>query len=314
MISVAMATYNGEKYIEQQLLSIVNQTVSVDEIIICDDCSSDKTIEIIQQIIRKNRLDDKCKVFVNDTNIGFVRNFVKAISLTSGDFVFLSDQDDVFFADKFEKMLDVFSTYPDCVLLNSNFQSIDEAGNVSENFRSKSRKKRTKDVRKNSFREWLFESSFPGFAMGFRACIREKIKNANLENCYGHDQLIGLFAISEDGNYSLKEVLNGYRNHCNNTTGGKNITENYTLSSRIRQKEKELAEYEKLRIIITNNNIQNVDLNFLTLREKELKRRIAYIKNHNFLGLAIMICTSKAYPKNTIFGDCFYIVKGDNTK
>ena len=78
--SVVMATYNGSKYIIEQLDSIKNQVLSPDEVIICDDCSTDKTVEIIENYIHQNNL---CgwKLYKNEKNIGFFNNFFKAMHL-----------------------------------------------------------------------------------------------------------------------------------------------------------------------------------------------------------------------------------------
>ena len=310
MVSVAMATYNGEKYIEKQLESICNQSIIVDEVVICDDGSNDNTVEIIKKFVEKNKLEKKWQIIVNDKKLGFVGNFIKAISLTKGDYIFLADQDDIFYSCKFKKMLEYFSKNKKCVLLNANYEIIDEEGNVSENIRTRARKKRTHKIEKIDFQEWLYESAFPGFSMGFRACVREKLINANIDDCYGHDQLIGLIAINEDGNYRMSDILSGYRIHSNNTTGGKKLVNNYSISNRIEQKTKERAEYKKLRKMIDANNIQNVDMNFLDLRESELEKRIEYLKRHSIRGGIKMLINSKAYPKGTILGDCICMIRG----
>ena len=88
MISVAMATYNGERYLPVQLDSILNQTIQDFEIVICDDCSRDNTRKILEDYAK---LDSRIKVYLNETNLGFKKNFEKAISLCSGDYVALSD-------------------------------------------------------------------------------------------------------------------------------------------------------------------------------------------------------------------------------
>ncbi|GGN35535.1 alpha-L-Rha alpha-1,3-L-rhamnosyltransferase [Deinococcus daejeonensis] len=95
MISVCMATYNGEKYISDQIASILGQLESCDELIIVDDCSSDSTIEIIESF-----LDPRIKIHVNETNIGVIRSFSRAIEASEGEYIFLSDQDDVWMPNK----------------------------------------------------------------------------------------------------------------------------------------------------------------------------------------------------------------------
>jgi len=105
--SVAMCTHNGEKYIKTQLESILTQTIAIDEIVICDDRSNDNTIAIIEQIQLEN--PNKISLYKNHENIGSTKNFEKAISICTGDYIFLSDQDDIWKVNKFEKVIKNFS-------------------------------------------------------------------------------------------------------------------------------------------------------------------------------------------------------------
>jgi glycosyltransferase involved in cell wall biosynthesis len=98
MISIALATYNGEKYLREQLDSIYAQTYKLLEVVVTDDCSTDDTITILQEYQQKYRL----KYFINDYVLGFVKNFERAISLCEGDYIALSDQDDVWLPRKIE--------------------------------------------------------------------------------------------------------------------------------------------------------------------------------------------------------------------
>jgi glycosyltransferase involved in cell wall biosynthesis len=93
MISLAMPTYNGERFLREQLDSIYNQTIVPDEVIVVDDCSTDGTISILEEYKKKYGL----KYWVNEKNLGYNKNFEKAISLCTGDYIALSDQDDVWF-------------------------------------------------------------------------------------------------------------------------------------------------------------------------------------------------------------------------
>ncbi|MCQ2441204.1 MAG: glycosyltransferase [Clostridia bacterium] len=92
-ISVAMTSYNGEKFIKTQLSSLLKQIRKPDEVIIVDDVSTDNTVEIIKDFITENGLYD-WKLTVNEENLGFKQNFKKALSLATGDIIFLCDQDD----------------------------------------------------------------------------------------------------------------------------------------------------------------------------------------------------------------------------
>ncbi len=97
LVSIAMTTYNGEKYLSAQLDSILNQTYKNLEIIICDDCSTDDTRQILTNYSKK---DSRIKLFFNDKNLGYSKNFQKAISLCTGNFISLSDQDDIWIPEK----------------------------------------------------------------------------------------------------------------------------------------------------------------------------------------------------------------------
>lgn len=102
LISIAMCTYNGEKYLVEQLDSLLNQTHTNIEIIVVDDGSKDSTIKILNDYqIRDNRI----KVFQNEQNLGFVQNFSKAISLCTGEYIALADQDDIWKPNKLEKFI-----------------------------------------------------------------------------------------------------------------------------------------------------------------------------------------------------------------
>lgn len=103
LISVALCTYNGEKFLQEQMDSILAQTYKNLEIVVVDDGSTDKTIDIINAYTDK---DNRIKLFRNEANLGFNKNFEKAISLTSGEYVAISDQDDIWLPQKLKQLLD----------------------------------------------------------------------------------------------------------------------------------------------------------------------------------------------------------------
>jgi glycosyltransferase involved in cell wall biosynthesis len=124
LVSIAMATYNGEKYLSQQLDSILNQTHPIYEIIIVDDGSSDGTLNIL------NAYRDKysnIKVYPNPENLGVVKSFERAIMLASGDYVALADQDDVWFNNKIEVLV---AEIGDNLLIHSDAVLVDDDLNV----------------------------------------------------------------------------------------------------------------------------------------------------------------------------------------
>src|ERR1700761_1761213 len=99
LISVALCTYNGEKYIAEQLDSIISQTYKNLEIVVVDDCSIDRTFEIVSAYASR---DSRIKCFKNVVNLGFNKNFEKAVTLTTGDYIAISDQDDIWLPEKLQ--------------------------------------------------------------------------------------------------------------------------------------------------------------------------------------------------------------------
>lgn len=121
MISVVMATYNGEKYLIEQLDSIRNQTVVPDEVIICDDGSKDSTKQIVTDYIARNELGN-WYYSINEKNLGYGNNFHQAVQKANGDFIFFSDQDDLWVPEKIEIMVDIMKRHDDCVLLCTDYE------------------------------------------------------------------------------------------------------------------------------------------------------------------------------------------------
>jgi len=111
MISVALCTYNGAKFLSEQLKSIADQTLPVDELVVCDDRSKDNTIEIIRSFAEKCAFP--VHIHINETNLGSTKNFEKCLSLCTGDIIFLCDQDDKWRADRVQKQADYLNEHPD---------------------------------------------------------------------------------------------------------------------------------------------------------------------------------------------------------
>ncbi|OZG63901.1 glycosyltransferase [Bifidobacterium eulemuris] len=104
-VSVAMAVYNGEKYLSQQIISILDQLTGDDELIISYDKSTDDTLKIIHEFASK---DDRIRIILND-NPGIVNNFNNAIETCKNDIIFISDQDDIWVPGKREKMVEILN-------------------------------------------------------------------------------------------------------------------------------------------------------------------------------------------------------------
>ncbi|GEM_PF-129441 len=224
-ISVAMATYNGEKYIYKQLESLLKQTRKAEEIIIVDDNSTDNTACIVRDFIAKNTLHN-WSFYINDKNMGFIKNFKNIISKTSGDIIFLCDQDDIWLPKKIEKLEMLFKENPQALAINSSFNLINENDkkysiakkNNWSNQNIIHYKIPEKEFTQINFSTIIRDNISPGCTMAFKSSMKEKIADqVNLE--IPHDWEINLYAAVYDGLYFLNTPLINYRIHNSNTIG-----------------------------------------------------------------------------------------------
>lgn len=204
MISIAMATYNGEKYLQQQLDSIAAQTVLPDELVVCDDCSTDKTIEILENF--KNKVNFDVRILQNQTNSGYVKNFARVIPEAKGDFVFMCDQDDFWFPNKIETVLKTFDENPDAQLVAHNAMctnsDLEPLGKTLFEF----------DVS----RGLRYGSAIHGFV----TCVKRSYLKYMLPipYCYSFDRWLSLPASELKVRYELDTMLGYYRRHENAIT------------------------------------------------------------------------------------------------
>lgn len=125
-ISVAMCTYNGEAFLKEQLDSIQAQNFPPSELVICDDCSQDATLEIIYAF--KASCNFHINVLVNERTVGVSKNFENAIAHCSGDVILLADQDDIWLPTKIQEIVNVFQDCPECGYVFSDAELINEDG------------------------------------------------------------------------------------------------------------------------------------------------------------------------------------------
>ncbi|WP_281239279.1 MULTISPECIES: glycosyltransferase [Flavobacterium] len=223
-LSVALCTYNGEKYIEKQLNSIFNQTMPIDEINICDDGSNDKTIEIINQI--QKTYPTIIKLHQNEINLGCTKNFEKAIELCQGDYIFLSDQDDLWKKDKVEKTLAIFDKNPNAEGVFSNAELIDNSDHlISDHTIWDSVFFLEKEFQK-PIDYFNIISKNGNFVTGATLCIKKQVKDfifSFTDPIVLHDEKIATLLILRESLYYSTENLISYRIHQNQQVGMKNM-------------------------------------------------------------------------------------------
>ena len=215
MISVCMATYNGARFIKEQIDSILCQLGSEDELIISDDGSTDGTLDIIASYE-----DERIKLLHHQKNPAFAKikysrnfyyateNFENALREAKGDYIFLSDQDDVWLPNKMEKMIAALKT-ADCAM--SNFNVIDANGNLlKEHFYKKAPISRF-------FFVALLQYRFIGCCMAFRRAVLD-FSLPFPSFLLAHDFWIGILAKKKFSFAFIEEPLLNYRRSSQNVS------------------------------------------------------------------------------------------------
>lgn len=211
-ISVVMATYNGDKYLRQQISSIVDQSLPPDEIIVCDDISADTTTVILKEYQNKQLL----KYTVNSQRLGLIGNFKKAASLAKkNNYIAFCDQDDEWMPDKLQRGLKLLKSIEQdglpCMVY-SDLLYIDENDVVINNsFRN--------EYGQDKYQHNLQTLLFSNFVTGCTILMNAKMAEFFLEmpnDARFHDEWIALTAFTFGKAASIDEPLVRYRKHSNN--------------------------------------------------------------------------------------------------
>ena len=204
MISVCMATYNGEKYIKEQLSSILSQLSEKDEIIVSDDSSTDKTVEIIESF-----QDKRIKILKNNKFRQPNLNFEKALKYSKGDIIFLSDQDDVWIENKVEIILNQLKKYD--LIVSDAFITNEKLSITNESLFNEVNSNR--GILKN-----IIKNTYYGCCMAFNRKVLKKALPFPKTREIGHDLWLGIIADRYFKVKFLKEKLIYFRRHENTLT------------------------------------------------------------------------------------------------
>ncbi|WGS63887.1 glycosyltransferase [Marinitoga aeolica] len=306
---VVMCTYNGEKFLEEQLDSILNQSKKIDKIYITDDNSTDNTIEILKKYEREyyEIIDLK----INDKNIGYIKNFEKTLKRAKEDIIFLADQDDIWQKYKIEKILKFFHENPwkSYVFSDAYLKEGDQIKDYSL-FDIYFKKKKRKHYEKNPIKSLLPKN----FVTGATLAIQKKYLNYAFPftGKIPHDYEIVLkLSYFSEGDY-IEDKLITYRMHKNQTMGVhygikkffriiKNLDEVFNKEKNILLLNNLYKAFEEINHAYKNNSNQEIEnlienyISFLKFRrdlylsnEKKIKifsRLRDYLKFDNFNSL-----------------------------
>lgn len=216
--SVVISTYNGELFITEQLESIRTQTVSVDEVIIYDDCSSDNTVRVVMDYIKKHGLENSWKINVNKKNKGWIQNFHDLLYAAQNDVIFLCDQDDIWFSDKVEQMLAVIEKNEEIKCLATSFKPYYMDENeiyLSEFYRMQMINDGT--LKKMEISPKTVHLMAEGCTMCVKRAFLVEMKDFWFSG-WAHDEFLWKTALCEKGMYKYNTATLYRRLHANNVS------------------------------------------------------------------------------------------------
>jgi glycosyltransferase involved in cell wall biosynthesis len=214
MISVCMASYNGERYIEEQIRSILPQLAMSDELVVVDDASSDSTRERIMRFG-----DARVRLIAQAKNRGVVETFEHAVRSAVGDILFLCDGDDIWAPEKVEKVVHAFAVDPDAMVVCTGMKLIDENGEDIDGSDYLEHRRFSASLSANFVR-----NQFQGSAMAFRSQLLSVILPFPKGRLLLHDAWIGSCNIIWGGEtIYIAEPLLHYRRHSSNASQRLNL-------------------------------------------------------------------------------------------
>lgn len=221
LISVALCTFNGEVFLNEQLESFLKQSRLPDELVVCDDGSSDDTVNILRTFAERSSFP--VYIHENEMNLGFAKNFERAISLCRGDIIFLSDQDDIWMPEKIGQVSKIFDDRANTDLVFTDAELVSDSGQPLGNdlfdipFNSPLK---TAVANRSLLRLLLFQNHIAGATLAFRKRLLQYLVPFpdSIDELY-HDGWIALVAAACDTCEYLDRPLIKYRQHAGQLIG-----------------------------------------------------------------------------------------------
>ncbi|CCH53229.1 dTDP-rhamnosyl transferase rfbG [Fibrisoma limi BUZ 3] len=264
--SVALCTYNGEKFLVEQLHSLINQTQLPDELVICDDGSNDKTIEIVHKFAESAPF---CvRLFQNLVPLGVTYNFERAVFLCRNDIIFLCDQDDIWVPTKIERLTEFLQFNLRFQAVFSNAVLVDEYGSDLKKtiwdcvvFNEQIRSAWTNSY---AFDISLLSNRIPGCTMAIRReFVRYVLPFPGAFVTCMHDWWLVLAATASNALMYIDEPLIAYRQHAGQKVGvTTRSADRSLLSDIIHRSEKQIAKLSELQ---DKTNFVEALIEYLTL-------------------------------------------------
>lgn len=312
-IAIVISTYNGEKFILSQLDSILNQTYNDFDVYIFDDCSTDNTVNCVNKFILENNLK-RWNVFVNENNKGWKRNFFESFMKTDADIIFSCDQDDIWFENKLESMINIFENNNSINVLFSGYEPF--YCNVKTNISLREKislfldKLSHKRINKNNNRIVPIKPSrtllkvIPGCNMAFRKKYLNYISKL-WKPIYGHDAFLLYYSLLDGSCYRYQKNLMKWRQYSGSTSKPQQRKKNIRINELNR-------DFEVLNDLLSYNKEKRIN-KYLTklLSLNNLRKRFFETKNI-FYGLYLFRYIFYYERKRSLITDWLYCFRGNN--
>ena len=215
-VGIAVALYNGMRFLEEQLDTLRLQSRPADKVVLCDDGSKDGTGDFVRSYIEKYKLQDTWLFEQNTENLGYIRNFYKAMSLCGTDLIFLSDQDDIWQPDKLEKMTDVMERNPHINLLSCRYGIINALGETQTSLVEEAARE-DEQVLPIRVMDIMQAYRWPGMIMVLRGDFFRSLL-PKIDGCkVAHDFMFCMCAADTDSFFEYGYLGAYHRRHDNNT-------------------------------------------------------------------------------------------------
>ncbi len=284
-VDILLATYNGEKYIREQIDSILNQTHREFRLLISDDGSKDSTRKILEEY--KNK-DSRVEVYFQENNLGVVKNFEFLLKKVEAKYYMFSDQDDIWKDNKIEKSLNKINEGYD--LVYSDLEVVDENLNVTYESYWKLKGIYNKIKKYNNFESLYLNNFVTGCTIiSKKELINSFLPLPNTSKYVLHDYWISLI-ISQNGKIAyIEEPLIKYRQHKNNKVGSKKKSDELESIDEIRKLFIEVKK-EHFKVFIENEEkFKSEEVRKLSRKALEYYEMLEKKKNINFKGWGLFI-------------------------
>lgn len=273
---VVISTYNGEKFILEQLESIRNQSRSVDAVFISDDCSNDNTVNIVNEYIKNNQLNNWI-ITKNDTNVGWKENYKNLIISVPLEYeiIFFCDQDDIWHKNKVKNMIDVFEQNKELGLLVSDLDIKYENENIKKINYPKLGNKSNEYIK---FIPYNLNLRRPGCVFAVRNEFAKDCFNNYYDKKFAHDKLLWMYAFCKKNIMYINEQLITFRRFSVSTSGMDKGTNRYLYK---KNDSLEMIEFLKM-----CQKINNIDINTKNMLNNALKlenNRQKFFQNKNVI-------------------------------